>query len=297
MVDKTIDEQPLLIAPVGADVPAAKTNTDYRIRVGEANGLAVLDVSAKLPISSLPAHTHTTADVTGLQTALDGKQPLDADLTSIAGLAGTTGLLKKTAANTWTLDTSAYLTGNQTITLSGDATGSGTTSIVVTVVDDSHNHVISNVDNLQTTLDGKQPLDADLTAIAGLAGTTGLLRKTAANTWSLDTASYLTANQTITLTGDVSGSGTTSIAVTVADDSHNHIIANVDGLQTALDAKLDDSQATATGLAVLGAANQDAARDAIGVYVQATDPGAVADGSIWIWMCVPLCIGLVGLIA
>jgi len=46
---------------------------------------------------------------------------------------------------------------------------------------------------------------------------------------------YLTGNQTITLTGDVSGSGTTSINVTVADDSHNHIIANVDGLQTALD--------------------------------------------------------------
>jgi len=48
---------------------------------------------------------------------------------------------------------------------------------------------------------------------------------------------YLTGNQTITLSGDASGSGTTSIAVTVADDSHNHIIANVDGLQTALDAK------------------------------------------------------------
>lgn len=50
---------------------------------------------------------------------------------------------------------SAFLTGNQTITLSGDVSGSGTTSIVVTVADDSHNHVISNVDGLQTALDGK----------------------------------------------------------------------------------------------------------------------------------------------
>lgn len=49
---------------------------------------------------------------------------------------------------------------------------------------------------------------------------------------------YITANQTITLSGDVSGSGTTSIAVTIADDSHNHVISNVDGLQAALDAKL-----------------------------------------------------------
>lgn len=38
-----------------------------------------------------------------------------------------------------------------------------------------------------------QPLDADLTAIAGLTGTSGLLKKTAANTWSLDTNTYLTS--------------------------------------------------------------------------------------------------------
>ncbi len=37
-------------------------------------------------------------------------QPLDADLTAIAGLTGTSGFLKKTAANTWTLDTNTYLT-------------------------------------------------------------------------------------------------------------------------------------------------------------------------------------------
>lgn len=60
-------------------------------------------------------------------------QAWDADLDAIAALVGTTGLLKKTAANTWTLDTSAYLTANQSITLSGDATGSGTTAIAVTL--------------------------------------------------------------------------------------------------------------------------------------------------------------------
>lgn len=38
-------------------------------------------------------------------------QAWDADLDAIAALAGTSGLLKKTAANTWTLDTSTYLTG------------------------------------------------------------------------------------------------------------------------------------------------------------------------------------------
>lgn len=37
-----------------------------------------------------------------------------------------------------------------------------------------------------------QPKDADLTAIAALTGTSGLLKKTAADTWSLDTNTYLT---------------------------------------------------------------------------------------------------------
>jgi hypothetical protein len=36
------------------------------------------------------------------------------------------------------------------------------------------------------------PLDADLTAIAALSGTSGVLRKDAANTWSLDTNTFIT---------------------------------------------------------------------------------------------------------
>lgn len=44
------------------------------------------------------SHTHTAAGI--------GAQPADPDLTAIAALTGTTGLLKKTAANTWELDTS-----------------------------------------------------------------------------------------------------------------------------------------------------------------------------------------------
>ena len=60
-------------------------------------------------------------------------QGYDADLQAIAAIAGTSGILKKTAANTWSLDTSAYLTGNQTVTLSGDVSGSGTTAITTTL--------------------------------------------------------------------------------------------------------------------------------------------------------------------
>jgi hypothetical protein len=53
--------------------------------------------------------TGTLSNQTDLQNALDAKQPLDADLTSIAALGFTsTSFLKKTAANTWALDTAIY---------------------------------------------------------------------------------------------------------------------------------------------------------------------------------------------
>jgi hypothetical protein len=49
-----------------------------------------------------------TLDITDIQTPLP-------DLYAIESLTGTSGLLKKTAANTWELDTNTYLTSHQTI--------------------------------------------------------------------------------------------------------------------------------------------------------------------------------------
>lgn len=71
------------------------------------------------------AHTHAIADVAGLQSNLDAKQDADADLTAIAALAGTSGLLKKTAADTWTLDTTPYTTNTGTVTSVGVSVPTG----------------------------------------------------------------------------------------------------------------------------------------------------------------------------
>jgi hypothetical protein len=155
----------------------------------------------------------TTTAVSGFLTtsaASSTYQPLDADLTSIAGLAGTTGWLKKTAANTWALDTSTFLTANQSITWagSGDISGSasGTTSISPSIT--------------VTGIQGKS-----ITLASGLLRYNG-------TAFSFDSNTYLTTNQSITLSGDTSGSGTTAITVTVNKILGNTVPANASGALT-----------------------------------------------------------------
>lgn len=127
------------------------------------------------------------------------------------------------------------------ITLTGDVTGTGTitnlgdVSFAATVVDDSHNHVVSNIDAFTENVQ-------DIVGAMVSGNTeTGLSVTYQDGDGTLDFA--LTKDPVITLTGDVTGSGTmtnlgsVSFTATVADDSHNHVVSNVDGLQTALDGK------------------------------------------------------------
>lgn len=65
---------------------------------------------------------------------------------------------------------------------------------------------------------------ADLQAIEALSGTSGLLRKTAANTWELDTNSYVTSSGVTSITagtglsgGTITGTGTIAISSTYQD--------------------------------------------------------------------------------
>lgn len=90
------------------------------LRAGKGSPLTNAEVDANFTnLNTEVAAAATTASwsgVTGKPATLAGygitdAQPVDADLTAIAALAGTSGFLKKTAANTWALDTATYLTG------------------------------------------------------------------------------------------------------------------------------------------------------------------------------------------
>lgn len=94
------------------------------------------------------------------------------------------------------------------------------------------------------------------------------------------------------------GAGTSSLALgttggTAAAGNHTHMIANVTDLQAALDGKADDAEITAldarldtlelSSPAVMSWNGSAYVADADArLYVGPGDPGAVADGSIWI---------------
>jgi hypothetical protein len=77
----------------------------------------VLTNDSRLSDARTPlTHTHALTDITGAD-----------DLKAIEALAGTSGFIKKTAANTYTLDTSTYLTGITKAQIEAQLTGAITT--------------------------------------------------------------------------------------------------------------------------------------------------------------------------
>lgn len=123
-----------------------------------------------------------------------------------------------------------------TLTLNGDVSGSATftnlanATLTVTVANDSHTH-----DTRYYTETEVGNFFGGTTAITGYNKSNW---DTAYGWGNHASAGYQAAATAITTTtsfgGDVSG---TYNNIVVADDSHNHIISNVDGLQDALDLK------------------------------------------------------------
>lgn len=175
-------------------------------------------------LNLLDGVTATTAELnfvdgvtSNVQTQLNAKQPLDAQLTDIAGLTPTDG---------------SFIVGNG-----------------ANFVAESGNTAIASL--------GVTATAAELNTLDGVTATTTELNYTDGVTSNIQTQlnskAATTTSPTITLAGDLSGSatltnlGNATLTATVADDSHNHVISNVDGLQTALNSKANLSGANFTG--------------------------------------------------
>jgi len=150
-------------------------------------------------------------------------QAYDADLATIAGLTPTADNFIVGNGTAWVLETPAQartslgLGSLATLSSINNSNWSGTALAVANGGTGATDAATARTNLGLAIGTNVQAWDADLDAIAGLAGTSGFLKKTAANTWSLDTNTYLTGNQSISLSGDATGSGTTSIAVTLAN--------------------------------------------------------------------------------
>lgn len=137
-------------------------------------------------------HSHVIGDVTGLQSALNAKAASDHthaldDLTDVSGAAA--------APNDYVLVKS----------------GSGWVPVDIASAVGAHTHVIDDITGLTTALNNKQTVDADLTALAALS-TTGLMARTASNTYTLRTLTGPAAGVSVSNGDGVSGNPTIALA-------------------------------------------------------------------------------------
>lgn len=180
--------------------------------------------------ASVAELNHTDGVTSAIQGQIDGKQPLDADLTALAGLtsaadklpyftgSGTAALADLSAFVRTFLDDADAATVRTTI-------GAGTSSVALPIAE-------SDVTNLTTDLANKQPLDSDLTTIAGLTATTDNFMVSAASAWASRTPAQAKTSLAL-VKGDV-GLGN-------VDNTSDAAKPVSTATQTALDLKADES--------------------------------------------------------
>lgn len=153
------------------------------------------------------SHAHDIADVTGLQTALDGK--LAASAVSAFGLT--------------LIDDVDAIAARATLGL-----GSASTEDSTAFASSTHGHTVSDVSGLQAALDAKQPLASKLTALAGMDTSLGVVEQTGDNTFAKRALGVGAATSVLTRAdGDARFAAIT----------HAHSISDITGLTTSLASK------------------------------------------------------------
>lgn len=237
---KKITELAALSAPAGSDILPA---VDISDATGDANGTTkriTLDqiVSFSGVAAKLDASAYTASDVLAKLKTLDGAgSGLDADF--LDGFNSATGATANTIAlRNGSGDLSMRYAFTSYVNMSHAAATRNTDTVFYSSTDAYIRK--NNAAGFRTSLNVPTRTGGDASGTWGIS-----ISGNAATATALATA------RTISLGGDLSGSASfdgsanITITATVADDSHAHVIANVDGLQTALDSKLNSSSYTA----------------------------------------------------
>src|SRR6056300_1027184 len=145
----------------------------------------------------------------------------------------TTKVIADDAVTIDKINDSALVTESEGISSIDNDTTVPTSAAVKDYVD---TEVAGLVDAAPATLD-------TLNELAAALGDDANFSTTVTNSIATKQDAATAVTTTTNFGGDVSG---TYNAIVIADDSHNHTIANVDGLQTALDGKLGLSSISAT---------------------------------------------------
>jgi hypothetical protein len=217
-------------------------------------------------------------------------------------------------------DTNLVLTGNGTgnVTLNDDVaiTGNLTVSGTTTTVNSETISLADNIIALNSNFTSGSPTeDTGISVTRGGSAAKTLLWDETNDKWTVGSETFVAATfegaltgnvtgtvsgnagsatiletaRTISLGGDLSGSASfngsadISISATIADDSHNHVISNVDGLQTALDTKYESGDNVSLGTIASGAITITNATNAGGTarnMYQSTSAPASGDGAV-----------------
>lgn len=191
-----------------------------------------------------------------LSTGANGTwQPVDADLTAIAALTGTSGFLKSNGSGTWTIDTTVYLTSATGVTTVNGASGAITNVAVTTTALSQFASttsaqlagVISDETGSGVVVFGTSP--AITTSLTTGSSSFDLLNTTATTVNFAGAATTLNignASGTVTIAGNLTVEGTTTTinSTVITVDDINFILGDI--------ASPSDSTANGGGLTLKG---------------------------------------------
>jgi hypothetical protein len=129
-----------------------------------------------------------------------------------SAVAGSTTITLPATTGTVALTSDLPTVNNGTLTFSIGAAGATNTTVTVgTGTGYSANTATNTTYSIS--------VGPALTALATFmnTATAGFIRRTGTDTYAIDTSTYLTGNQSISISGDASGSGTTAITLTLAN--------------------------------------------------------------------------------